>query len=1175
MMMTDRFADSLVGLSEVSTPPCSNEECASLRQSTAILSRMFADLSSQAEICQQTKLERDTYRNLVDEKEKYIAVQTADKRQLEQEINALKLEKQRVESKHVDLQASISSLQQRADHAETYEARANQFEQKLEEQSVELRTANEKRRLVAEKYKETVLLAKTHMEAAERDAKKVVKLQDQMKSLHTQITLLRAKPHSSPHLLKFTEECCEILSTFDLMTPKLNARLKRFQSGALTSTSIGSDDFDDDELAAHLEQLVADGDQPAEQQKVTPKEPPQKKAKAAGGRVKSTKVPSADLVAMAHASDRKRRYVAVPPREAVQKVEEERPLEIVDDDDVSQCVCDGAVERLFAAKLLAELGDRISPPAVKHFDVGRKTDATVAAKRTEGPPKMARAVSTEATAAAKKAEVPTTAAASTTETAPSANKKDEPMTTAAVITEPKTAAASTDVVEDPTTSAASAEMTVAGSEGVEGPTTSALDTDDEEPVLTIDFPDLSLSDEEPTTSADVTDMVVAVKDADEPTTSAAIAKGSTSVADSTETSLSTKKEERPMVAAVSMEGPAAVAASTDAKIAAKRANGPKATPASTGTTAASKIAQKPMTVAANMEEPMITSASTDAAVSAERSKSTAASTKTTAAAKKAAKSTVAAANMQEPAIVSASSDAAASAARSKTPAASTRTAAASKRAAKSTPAAASIDTTIPTKRAEKAEKPSTVPAALDVSVAAKKAEIAARAAATRMSTRQRAHRLLPSEGVQLVALGPGTNRPQVAALVKQKPAVFAPPSKLRQQAKMEHQAEVLLTGVLDKAVSGGPVEAVVHDVTTRLNKVTTAELAAAICKYVGQLDSGDLWPGLVNLPASQRINYPYLSVKEKHLFTLVDQLTCEQQWRDLVWLLGEALLLDTVRRKDPTPAQFGRDVRCSAMCVFLARENPRAATAFRSLLEHVVSRTSSELAVPAVCFLAVVWPFRFGPLFAEDDSLHFRRLFVVHLAVSTPRNKRTAQGILDRVCEQKMATILPAEPADSASEWLLPMIANLRTVGDALVVRRDSPHVGVLQSKHATDLQRAILSLWTLATSVKHLPSDRKTYVLGQLLLEDQHWCELLMETSAVGSVVQRSVLLALSGQMAAVAGGQQLPHELARLLESAINARRRLLSLDASLRVDSDEIALFGLNQFINVVGGLTRSLE
>lgn len=62
--------------------------------------------------------ERDTFRNLVEEKEKYIAVLTADKRQLEHEINALKLEKQRIESKHGDLQASISSLQQRADLAE-------------------------------------------------------------------------------------------------------------------------------------------------------------------------------------------------------------------------------------------------------------------------------------------------------------------------------------------------------------------------------------------------------------------------------------------------------------------------------------------------------------------------------------------------------------------------------------------------------------------------------------------------------------------------------------------------------------------------------------------------------------------------------------------------------------------------------------------------------------------------------------------------------------------------------------------------------------------------------------------------------------------------------------------------------------------------------------------------
>lgn len=83
------------------------------------------------------------------------------------------------------------------------------------------------------------------------------------------------------------------------------------------------------------------------------------------------------------------------------------------------------------------------------------------------------------------------------------------------------------------------------------------------------------------------------------------------------------------------------------------------------------------------------------------------------------------------------------------------------------------------------------------------------------------------------------------------------------------------------------------------------------------------------------------------------------------------------------------------------------------------------------------------------------------------------------------------------------------------------------------------------------------------------------METSAVGSVVQRSVMLALSGRMVALAVGQVHSVELSRLLESAVNARRRLLSIDAATRVDSDEIALFGLNEFIGVVGSLTQSLE
>lgn len=57
-MMTDSYPDPSAGMSEASTPPCTNEECASLRQSAAILSRMFAEMSSQAETCQQTKLVR-------------------------------------------------------------------------------------------------------------------------------------------------------------------------------------------------------------------------------------------------------------------------------------------------------------------------------------------------------------------------------------------------------------------------------------------------------------------------------------------------------------------------------------------------------------------------------------------------------------------------------------------------------------------------------------------------------------------------------------------------------------------------------------------------------------------------------------------------------------------------------------------------------------------------------------------------------------------------------------------------------------------------------------------------------------------------------------------------------------------------------------------------------------
>ncbi|MFH4978369.1 hypothetical protein AB6A40_005078 [Gnathostoma spinigerum] len=155
-------------------------------------------------------------------------------------------------------------------------------------------------------------------------------------------------------------------------------------------------------------------------------------------------------------------------------------------------------------------------------------------------------------------------------------------------------------------------------------------------------------------------------------------------------------------------------------------------------------------------------------------------------------------------------------------------------------------------------------------------------------------------------------------------------------------------------------------------------LANVAVKVLNQMECGNMWMGIIKKRCCTEMP---LSLLERAFFDLLNQLSGEDKWKDIIKLFLKKLVKSFSSTRTSSVTRHGRDVRCMFMAAnILINDGEDVSSWIRDVVRNSVEYHPSDWVVPMLCYGVVIIPDVMKTLLlgSDESELFMRTLISIH-----------------------------------------------------------------------------------------------------------------------------------------------------------------------------------------------------